>query len=762
MAAEWLLDLVECRADMVAHVGGKAANLGELIRLGAPVPGGFVVTTAAHAAGDSPQLRAAIGDAYRAFGRGPVAVRSSATAEDLPGATFAGQQDTYLDVVGAEAVVDAVLRCWQSLWTERAVDYRSRLGIAPDQVSIAVVVQAMVPAEVAGVMFTANMITGARDEYVIDASPGLGEAVVSGTGTPDHYLLDTCGRVREWTPGALGDSAGEPVVAAAALTELCRLGRLVADHFGRPQDIEWAIADGRIWVLQARAMTALPPPPQHLNPLQAKLSTVLSDYLTVRPYPMDMSTWIPYGPAGMMASIVADLGVVGVFDQLFHESDGVVDRASMPLPRLSPAVLLAPVRLARRARQFPIRHWRADPRWSQVDDEVRRLGAADLGSLSWQEVLAVTRTALGLMVPITELRRDRLPATGLALVRLVVLAALTGQLRSVPDLLAGAPTRTGAANDALARVAEVAQANPVTAAAVRAGELSTALDDPDFRSAFQDWSSRYGGRETASPILISPPTLGELPDTVLGLVSVLLGEQQQPRGDHRAALDRLAGHPLLSGWRGRVEQVVFEASEAVAFREDSHVIFSEVMPPLRRALLELGGRLAAAGVLPAAEDVFHCRLPELEALAAPEAGVSDLAAVVADRARRRAELAGVPLLNLAVRAQPLRGDDLLVGIPASRGEATGAVRVINSAEEFGRLAAGEVLVCPYTNPSWTPLFRRAAAVVVDSGGPASHAAIVAREYGIPAVMGTRTGTTTLRDTELVRVDGTAGRVTRPR
>jgi len=765
MASDWLLDLVACRADMVAEVGGKAANLGELIRLGAPVPGGFVVTTAAHIAGDSPALRAMITERYLALGAGPVAVRSSATAEDLPGATFAGQQDTYLDVVGAEAVVQAVLECWESLWTERAVSYRARLGIPPEEVSIAVVVQPMVPAEVAGVMFTANMITGNRDEYVIDASPGLGEAVVSGTVTPDHFVLDADGRVREWSSGTGDDSS--PVLTAAALADLCRLARLVADHFGCPQDIEWAVADQRVWLLQARAMTALPPPPQHLNPLQARMSTVLGDYLTARPYPIDMTTWIPEGPAGMMGRIAADLGVTGVFERLFHETGGVVDRAMVPTPRFTPRLLVAPVRLLGRARRFPVSRWRDDPRWREIEAAAAELSALDLTSLPWRQLVTTPRRALDLMRPVAGLRIDFLAGVGLAVVRLSVAAKLLGRSALVGDLLQGAPTRTTAANAALTELAAVAARGPETAAAVRTGDLDTAMADPEFRAGFEAWITEYGGRETASPILITPPTLGELPEALLGLVAVLLPETTDgapaPRADeHRAALEAFLAHPWLRRHQGWARRVVDEAREGVAFREDSHVIFTLVMPPLRAALLEIGTRLVDAGALASAEDVYHCRLAELEALPSPDAARDDLAGAVRDRAERRKQLEGVPLLNLVHRAEPLQGDEILVGIAASRGEATGPVRIINRVEEFSRLAPGEVLVCPYTNPSWTPLFQRAAAVVVDSGGPASHAAIVAREYGIPAVMGTRTGTTTLADGTSVRVDGAAGRVTRPR
>ena len=256
--------------DDVPSAGGKGANLGELIRAGLPVPDGFVITTAGYAAAIQPldlriadrlaagdgasiradieaismpsDLRAEIADAYAALGAGPVAVRSSATAEDLPGAAFAGQQDTYLNVTGEPELINAVQRCWGSLWTERAISYRTRLGIDSAEVRIAVVVQRMINAEMAGVMFTADPVSGDRETIMIDASIGLGEAVVSGLVTPDHYALDDQGRIREFQPG---DPDRTQRLPDPVLAELARLGLAVARHFGRPQDIEWAYADDR-------------------------------------------------------------------------------------------------------------------------------------------------------------------------------------------------------------------------------------------------------------------------------------------------------------------------------------------------------------------------------------------------------------------------------------------------------------------------------------------------------------------------------------
>src|SRR5215203_3806330 len=299
-------------------VGGKAANLGELTWAGLPVPAGFCVTTAAYelVAGDAglrqiledlaeapsedtarlvelaaaaraallvapipKDVSEAIGEAYRGLGDEPVAVRSSATAEDLPTASFAGQQDTYLNVVGAESLMEAVRRCWASLWTDRAVSYRASNGIDHAGVRLAVAVQLMVEATVAGVLFTANPLSGKRRQAVIDASPGLGEAVVSGAVNPDHFVENTT--TGEIVERSLGDKrvaihaekgggtrrvelAGgeEASLTDGQIRALAKLGARVEAHYGEPQDTEWAIdGDGKIWLLQARPITTLFPLP---------------------------------------------------------------------------------------------------------------------------------------------------------------------------------------------------------------------------------------------------------------------------------------------------------------------------------------------------------------------------------------------------------------------------------------------------------------------------------------------------------------------
>lgn len=824
-----VLPLRAVGATDLASAGGKAANLGELIRIGMPVPDGFVISTDAYrgvaesgvglvpdsnnspaglrtawAAAQIPQgLRSMIVEAYRRSGSGRVAVRSSATAEDLPGAAFAGQQDTFLDVEGADALIDAVRRCWASLWTDRAAAYRDRLGIPADDVAIAVVVQQMAPASVAGVMFTADPVSGERDRIVIDAAPGLGEAVVSGLVTPDHYRLDADGAVLEHRAGEVGTMIGAATTAAtdgrlfrAELARLAELGSRVAGHYQRPMDIEWAVVRaanrsqaGEVRLLQARPITGLPSEPVELTPLQRRANQVALDYLPVRPYPLDMSTWTRRGVAKMLGDLAASVGVRLDLAGAFVESDGVVDSFRPVEPRPTAATLLAPISLVRRIRRFPADGWRQDPRYRRFRELLQELSRRPAAELSWEELLERVTTTVDAAQVITDLRVDYLPAAGVGMGRLWLISALLGHRRLAGDLLIGAPTVTATINGRLAELAATARQTPaiMTHAGQLGGtELLTALQqDPagaGFCAELEEFLTEFGCRETDSPLVVSSPTWSDAPGEVVDLIMMLARPDDHEtadrdsesvidrirrggvvdRGRSARALDRMTSRRLLRrpAVRRRLQSMIEDARAGVVVREDTHFELLRPAPLLRHALIELGRRLEAAEVLATAADVWHLRIEEIERIGTPghidPAQIGPVRAIVERRKAIRTAYGRTPLLN-AVVPDP-DGDALLIGTPASGGQVTGPVRIVRGVDEFGTLRAGEVLVCPNTNPSWTPLFQRAAAVVVDTGGAGSHAAIVAREYGIPAVMGTRNGTSLLVDGQQVTVDGDHGQV----
>ncbi|EMY32802.1 phosphoenolpyruvate synthase Pps, partial [Arthrobacter crystallopoietes BAB-32] len=429
--------LAEIGAGMLREAGGKAVNLGVMLASGLPVPDGFCLTTAAYrqvaagaglewllaaagsAAGETVRPRAAaeidgeqtsdtrlaklarqarsqltaapvpehiereLRRAYAGLGADvPVAVRSSATAEDLPEASFAGQQDTFLNVVGAEALLEAVRKCWASLWTERAVAYRSANGIGQQKVRLAVVIQRMVDATVSGVMFTANPLTGTRGQTVIDASPGLGEATVSGAVNPDHFVLDSAtGEVLERTLGdkqvqvrpasgggterLAGPGDGEPSLTHQQLHALAGLGREAQELFGEPQDLEWAIGpDGVTWLVQSRPITTLYPRPEADESTRAYLCASLLQGLTRPLTPMGLSAFealaAAYKPAGGGYGAPVPFRYLSVGLRLFVDVTPLLRSAGgrRILPRL--------MKLADDRSVGVLKHLMADPRFSVI------------------------------------------------------------------------------------------------------------------------------------------------------------------------------------------------------------------------------------------------------------------------------------------------------------------------------------------------------------------------------------------------------------
>ena len=802
MVTRFCLPLTDLTSADLAIAGGKGANLGELLRAGFAVPPGFVLTTDAYreavagvesvgyeqvlAAGMPTPVRDAALAAYAELGGGVVAVRSSATAEDLPGAAFAGQQDTFLGVEGDEQLLDAVQRCWASLWTERAVSYRSRLEIDPATVAIAVVVQRLVPADQAGVMFTANPVTGARDQVVIDSNPGLGEAVVAGLVTPDHVVLDPDGAIVERREGrretvitavAGGGTREESTSDVAPLKEddlrrLAEQGRRIAAHFGRPQDIEWAITDKGISILQSRPMTALPPAPIELNRFQRWFGPIVLELLPRRPYPLEMGAWTVLVVGRHLDGMVNRIAGAHVsFDRMLPTKDGVVQAFVPPVPHPS---IRTPLRLARTVwgmRRDP-RAWAGDSRHRDYLAATESLNDIDVAQASWRELVAIPDQAARSGDLVTELRAAYIPAAGGALARLRLLLRLLGRSELFGSLVLDLDTDTQQANAELASIADMIVGDPALARSAR-GLDGTELwnlvtSDPaaaEVSARLDAFLLRYGHRETASVLLPRDPTWSDSPETVLAIVAVLIaGEARRPDQQRKDPLDRLLAHPLLraSGIQRRVRRLVAKAAAAVAVREDTHFELTRSMPAVRHALIEMGQRLAKAGSLDEPDDVWFLTWSEVSAVADPSTTAPDPKLIAAARRRRlaMAELSASPLIATTT-LYPGRGsrtDALANGVGGGGGRVSGAVRVIRGPDEFTMLRAGEVLVCPATNPSWTPLFARASAVVVDNGGLASHAAIVAREYGIPAVMGTGNGTSVLETGRHVVVDGDRGLV----
>lgn len=796
-----------------------------------------------------PAVEAALRAAYAAMGEAAgagdslaVAVRSSATAEDLPFASFAGQQDSFLDVVGADAVIQAVRRCWASLWTDRAVAYRSANGISHREAGLAVVVQEMVAAAAGGVMFTANPVTGTRSQTVIDAGPGPGQAVVSGAVNPDHFVLDTAtGQIldpgRDRSGSQPGGAISQPVLTSAQLRGLVSLGEAAQRLFGSPQDLEWVIdSQGKMWLTQSRQITTLYPLP---DPSSAAPFGIESEPdREARAYlcgTLLQGLTRPITPMGL--SVLAAVRNRRSLRQ--YVSPGLrmyVDLTPLVRNKRGRRALLKMLPLAdgRSASILPALF--ADPRFSVLPRQARKADggategrrgrgteASDSLKLMTGLVPAILRAAvwpdaalrkaahygkrleseLAVAEPASafsrldqartvlertadDLIRFTLPGPAAGYILLALARALLRGIaapRELEAVLRGLPhnvttemdlelwhVAVAIGGDAASRRAFLENSPAELAARYRAGTLP-----PAAQAGVRGFLEKYGHRAVAE-IDLGMPRWSEKPDHILGMISNYLRvedpEQAPDRQFARAAehaeerIRSLVDHAAArSRFRARlVELCLRRVRQLSGMRELPKFDIVVVLAEMHRQLLLIGAELAAAGTIAAADDVFFLDLDELRV------GLrgGDLKAMVAERRRiydaelRRRRIPRVLLSDgtdvEAAVASAAAAPDALVGTPASAGTATGRVRVI--LDPVGaHLEPGEILVAPSTDPGWTPLFMTAGALVMEMGGVISHGAVVAREYGIPAVVGLPDATTRLRTGQTVTVDGAAGTVT---
>jgi rifampicin phosphotransferase len=838
-------------APSLEALGGKGESLAKLVAAGLPVPDGFHITTAAYRAfianhrleadiarhsalvggSDSKADEAAahlrglftshpvpaavadeIEDCYLRLGSPPVAVRSSATAEDLPDASFAGQHDSFLNITGLDRLLGAVLRCWASLWTERAIRYRTTHSIEPSNVELAVVVQRLVDADAAGVMLTADPLTGDTSVIEINAAWGLGEAVVSGRVTADSFTVDrNSGRLLRsvikpktimTVPAAGGITEqsvpdkrwSEPSLTEAQVSQLAALGTTIADLYGRPMDVEWCRSGDRLFVVQARPITTLGPPDPWNDSRDGDFLWTNTNVGEAIPDVMTPATWsmvqvflhdamatasippfVGYGRIGgriyLNVSVMKTLsGAFGVPEKRFRDLTEEVfgrlpDDLEIPpvqAPRLAILRGVLPMAIhvlgeARRDKKILNRYLADHPRrCEQRRAEIAATTSADQLAQLWTDVLdpefnrvswmlsAATRSS-GASFVTTRKRLQRLVGDRAANALTAGLGAQAGQLASL-GLLDGL--------DQLAR-AEIDR---------------------------ETFNSRYGHRGPHE-FEISTPRPAEDPDWIDQQLAVgapggyreLLANQQAARAaawtdlEERHPWHARVLHRQLAHWaeisrdreHARTEVIRYfwvlrtyavKAGELTALGDD---IFFLEGPEIIRALQgeTLSSRLI--GDRRAAYQAY-CSLPKYPALIR---GSFDPYRWAADPERRIDRYVLDSQAPSSYPRRPLaRAGMALSGFPGSSGIVEAPVRVLSDAVDGLAFRSGEVLVTTVTNVGWTPLFPRAAAVVTDVGAPLSHAAIVARELGIPAVVGCGDATVRLKTGDRVRVDGTAGTV----
>lgn len=833
---------------MIETLGGKGASLARLAAADLPVPDGFCITTAAYrqcvterglqerilaavstvildqpttleeasgrigklfAQGAMPEdIAAAICHAYAELGGGdlPVAVRSSATAEDLPEMSFAGQLETYLNVHGEAMVLEAVKRCWASLWTARAIVYRARNGIASQEVSLAVVIQKLIPADAAGIMFTANPLTGARNQVTINAAWGLGEAVVGGQVTPDTFVVDkVSGKVTElrisrkevMTVRSRDGTHAEPVPAnlrtkevlsRAQAARLARLGIEVENLYQQPVDIEWAFDQGRFFLLQARPITTL----RGHNPAAGEWNDSLTgDFLWTRanygeavPDVMTPCTWslvqilldnadpsfgpCPYGNIGgrlyknltETASLVAAFGINPKrFAKMIEAGFGRI-----PEGQEIPVVRLSTLRLLRKSLPVAIRDM------SGMRTNLKRLPTFLAEAPARCETLKARIQVVSSSTELAALWQTDIAPFFLECCRM--LRAATNQ--------GGAAILTIPRN--LQKLVGEGDANALlTVQGTGSGQLASlgpllGLTQLSKGEIDQATFARQFGHRGPHEAEVSTSRPAEQPDWITRQVAgvhqakedaaALLSRQETAR---KAAWDRLRERSPRkeTSTRRRIDRWA-------AMAHDREAVRSEVV----RSLWVLRSFALRAGMLTGQDEgVFFLSIDEILSVLAGDK--ASLARIPARRAayKRYCALPPYPTLirgrfdPFQWAADPDRRSDMfsdrggsapasgaITGFPGSTGVVEGPARVIATFEDGEQLRSGEILVTTITNVGWTPLFPRAAAVVTDVGAPLSHAAIVARELGIPAVVGCGDATMRIRTGDRVRVDGGKGLV----
>lgn len=823
----------------VAVAGGKGANLGEMAAADIPVPAGFVLTAEAYryfirhnnytqtfetllreAGTDEIRLCAAAGalrarilegqfpddlaqevaERYSAHTR--VAVRSSATAEDLPDASFAGQQETYLNVCGIEDVLSHIKKCYASLWGDRAVCYRLHQGYDQLSVALAVVIQEMVESEKAGVLFTVNPVTQDSSQMQINASYGLGESVVSGRVTADSVLCSKDGGVVSYEIGSKKtqivydekntreisvDTVAQTArcLTDAEIKDLCLAGRRIEEHYGHPMDIEWAIRQGQTYILQARAITTLTkktddPAETALiaeylkgSKISGPLKENMAFQLEKMPYayrPLDYDLMIQINT--QKAKIFHEGGIAITSDPRMDD-DGI-----MTLPDPHKGITKNIVKLPGLIKKLKDFAYCAEqcrsfmPRYEKQIAELANKNFDQMSAKDCGEFLSYAYNLLGALC------YDRFKY---ALFPSALGGKLTKAVQRIDkkytnyDLYRGLDNKTAVITKEVAALAEELKKNASLTDAIlsgmRYGELTKTF--PDSSAYFTPFLSRNGFKSDFNCYCIEAKTLHEDPDRLLNILRPLLSSDtpefasvndsvkasmkgsakdsvKDPAKEYEAMLQKLS--VLYGGKYPALKEDIEHFRLFHIVREESQYLWETLFYYVRKCLTRLNLLfLGDANHVEGISNLFYQEL--LAACARGSLTDTDL-----EKLRRRN--AKHPLSQKVWDASKLlvfdTNGEVLKGISGSSGTAVGTVCIVRSPAEFYKMHKGDILVCELTDPEWTPLFALASAVVADTGSSLSHAAIVAREFGIPAVLGVGFATSKFKDGDTIKVDGDKG------
>jgi phosphohistidine swiveling domain-containing protein len=845
-------------ASSVSRIGPKAASLCTLRRLGLRVPPCFFLTTHAFRkhleAHDLPPriatllerfqaqpqdapsvlaeirrlitepplpdcLREQIAVAYGRLGAATVSVRSSATAEDLPGHSFAGQYETILGVTSLADCLEAVKRCWASVWTDRAFDYRRRNGIDHRQVEMAVIVQRQIEPEAAGVAFTLDPIKGSRSRIVIESCRGLGEALVSGQVQPDRIVL----RKKNLELVRQNLATEEPSLDLKSVRRLARRVRRVEKRLGGPQDVEWATGDGTLWFLQARPITAIPQPkpwedrqvwtnlnlgevaPEVMTPMTFSVIVLMFEPLFVPIFRFVGADLHKYPPGGLVAgrlyfNINTGLAAarpfvsparLSVANSLFGGEQnrrfelGEFDLCDEDLPDLGfswPKYILSWPGLIRDLfTHRPSRNEAFKARARALNDELARFDVA-------------TATVEELIGMVTRVFREGLESFELLYMWPgSVAAAVFGKVcqKWLDDEEPARRYRLFAAQGGIAdteagldlwRLAALAHEDRQTEAALRSDcgwdtirpELASTGAGRRFIQAWDRFMAMHG-QHCHSELELYSPRWTETPDYVLGLVQGYLRaiDRANPLERHRQLAERRKRltQQCLRKLKNPIKRWIFnwslrQTQRLACDRENWKNEAVRTFAGVRRIFLELGERLRRQGIFMDRQDIFFLEIGEVEPVVQGRADFDVKQRIAQRRAEYEWNVAQTPPPVVVGRYDPRKDTGLkidahvkvLKGMAVSPGVVTGKARVITHPGDGQHVEPGEILVAPVTNPAWTPYFLPAAGVVVDMGGVLSHGAIIAREYGIPAVVNVGPASRIIRTGQTLRVDGDRGTV----
>jgi len=783
-------DILQLQQVCDTSAGGKAYGLARLLAMRLRVPPGFVIRNARADA-----LPAGLERHYRALGGGKVAVRSSALGEDGSDASFAGQYDTVLNVEGLEELHRAIAHCAASIASAHARSYqRAQSGAATATMNV--VIQRMVDARVAGVVFTADPVSARRDLLVIDAVAGLGEALVSGEATPDHYAVHGSGAIVRRQ--LVGEKA---LLSDAEIGAIAAQARAAAAHEGHPLDLEWAMdQDGCLFWLQARPVTTLPADLNEFDTVLPRPDDVLtisniSEMMpgAVCPLTGSFTGWgIDYGLQHMQVAVGARARIdqrwqitAQAYGHLFLNLTGNVVMAAAVLGSSADQTAQTLCgRIVPELVEFP-----PLPLWRRVLNTARllrySLAAPGVVERFGRELAQFTIAEKDDSAAMWAELQGKAWFFDHCMAVHIQSSALSGFLCAVVEDMVSGRTSDSTGEDQGETVRLLSGANGVESAemlqqldalldrvaahpeAVREFRQATAQSAlawlravPALAADFADFLAAHGHRGYRE-LCMRDPSWGDDPLPLVRSMQVAVHARLVTGGHRQLRSTDIDWASLGRGLRWLLPR----AHNAIRRREHTKSQLVLVAHHFKRGFLRLGNLLAAEGKLPDADLVYFFSFGELPGFVACPTSAAVARAVARRNALAYQQRFEFPEISVGI-PQPLEpqavdiADGILCGRPASRGVVEGIARVAHTLEEAASLQPGEILVTPITDIGWTPYFSMIAGLVTDLGSAVSHGAVIAREYGLPCVVNTRQGTRFIRSGDRIRLDGDSGKIER--